>query len=77
VGRVIAVEVPPGFAFVQLANDAPPAALADGTELITRTLDLGETARLRASRHLKGRTLGTKIVAGQPSPGDEVVWLAP
>jgi len=36
-----------------------------------------ETARLRASRYLRGRTLGTKILTGQPAPGDEVVWLAP
>jgi hypothetical protein len=77
IGRVIAVEMPQGFAFVELATDAPATALVDGTELITRTLDLRETARLRVSRYVRGRTLGTKVVAGQPSPGDEVVWLAP
>jgi hypothetical protein len=52
-------------------------ALANGTELIVRTPALQITARLRTSRYVRGRTLGTKIVEGQPSPGDEVVWVAP
>jgi hypothetical protein len=77
VGRVIAVEPPRGMVFVELAPDAPPAALVDGTPLGTRTLELRETGRLRASRYVRGRTLGTTIVDGQPAPGDEVVWLAP
>ena len=77
VGRVLAIDASQGFAFVELAVDAPAAALADGTPLICRTLDLKETARLQVSRYVRGRTLGTKIVAGQPSPTDEVVWLAP
>ncbi len=77
VGRILAVEPADGFAYVELATDAPVNALADGNELIARTLDLRETGRLRASRYVRGRTLGTKIIAGQPSPGDEVVWLAP
>ena len=77
VGRVLAVDAARAFAIVDLASDPPPAALADGTELIARTLDLRETARLQASRYVRGRTLGTKILAGKPAPGDEVVWLAP
>jgi hypothetical protein len=77
VGRIIAVEPPQRFAFVELTHDAPAAALADGTELIVRTLDLRETARLQVSPYLRGRTLGTKILGGQPTPGDEVVWVAP
>ena len=77
VGRVLAVEAELGFAFVDLATDAPSAALIAGTELTVRTLDLRETARLQVSAYNRGRTLGTKIIAGQPSPGDEVVWLAP
>ena len=77
VGRVIAVDREQGFAILEVATDAPASALADGSELIARTLDLRETARLRVSRYLRGRTLGSKIVAGQPTPGDEVVWLAP
>ena len=77
VGRVIAVDREQGFAILELASDAPKSAVADGSELIARSLDLRETARLRVSRYLRGRTLGSKIVAGRPTPGDEVVWLAP
>ncbi len=77
VGRITGIDPAQSFAFVELATDAPPAALAAGTELIARTSELRETGRLRASAHVRGRTLGTRIVAGQPSSGDEVVWLAP
>jgi hypothetical protein len=77
VGRVLAVDPPRGFAVVELASDAPPASLAEGAELTTRTAELRETAQVRASRHLRGRTLGTTVISGQPTPGDEVVWEAP
>jgi hypothetical protein len=77
VGRIIAVDLTQRFAIVELASDAPAAPLADGTELIARTLELRETARLRVSRYVRGRTLGTQIIGGQPSVGNEVVWLAP
>jgi hypothetical protein len=77
VGRVVAIDREKGFAFIAVANDAPRAALAAGTELIVRTLELRDSGRVQVSRYLRGQTLGTKIVAGQPSPGDEVVWLAP
>lgn len=77
VGRVLAVDPPRGFVFVDLASAAPAAALADGAELVARTDDLRETARLRASRYVRGRTLGAKIVSGQPAPGNEVVWPTP
>jgi hypothetical protein len=77
VGRIVAVNTAEGFAFVELATDAPKAALVEGCELIVRTADLRETARVRVSRQQRGRTLGTRIVRGQPAAGDEVVWLAP
>jgi hypothetical protein len=77
VGRIIATDNAQGFAFIDLTADAPAAAFAAGSELMTRTLDLRETGRIRASAQLRGRTLGTHIVAGQPAAGDEVVWLAP
>jgi len=77
VGRIIAVDLPRGFAFVELSGDAPMAATAPATELIARTLDLRETASLRTSRYLRGRTLRTTIVSGKPALDDEVVWLAP
>lgn len=77
VGRITAIDAAQGFAFVEIAADAPPAALTAGIELVARTLELRESGRLRTSRFVRGRTLGTAIVAGQPSAGDEVVWLAP
>jgi hypothetical protein len=77
VGRILAIDTVRGFAFIDLASDPPSAALADGADLIARTDDLRETARLRTSRYVRGRTLGTKIISGQPSPGDEVVFHVP
>jgi hypothetical protein len=77
VGRIIAVDPAQRFAFVELAPDAPATALAENTEFLARTLELRPTGRLRASRYLRGRTLGTTVLDGQPAPGDEVVWLAP
>jgi hypothetical protein len=77
VGRITAVDAARGFAFVELAAEAPAIALVADTELIARTLDLRETARLRASRYLRGRMLGTNVARGRPRVGDEVVWLAP
>jgi hypothetical protein len=76
-GRIVSVDTAQAFALVELTWDAPAAAIAEGSELIVRTLELRETARLQASRYVRGRILGTKIVAGQPTSGDEVVWHAP
>jgi hypothetical protein len=77
VGTVLAVDDAQGIVVVELAPDAPAEACAAGSELITRTAELRETGRLQASRQIRGRTLGTRLATGQPSPGDEVVWLAP
>ena len=77
VGRVLAVDTARGFAIVDVAADAPAAALTEGAPLIARSDDLRESARLSASRYLRGRTLGTRIVSGQPVVGDEVVFPAP
>ncbi|MBL9202198.1 MAG: hypothetical protein JNL39_16935 [Opitutaceae bacterium] len=77
IGRVIAIDATRGTAVVELAIDAPAAAAAEGSELIARTLDLQETARLRATRQLRGRILGAQVTGGQPAAGDEVVWVAP
>ncbi len=77
VGRILAFDAARGFAIVDLANGAPAAAMVDGAELIARTDDLRETARLRVSRYLRGHTLGATLVSGQPSPGDEVVFHRP
>jgi hypothetical protein len=77
VGQVFALDPERGFAFVDLAADAPESALVEGAELIARTAELRETGRLRVSRYTRGRTLGTTIDSGRPAVGDEVVWLAP
>ena len=77
IGRVVAVDEAQRLAFIELATDAPNAALIAGTELVARTMNLRDTGRLQVSAYVRGRTLGTQIVGGQPSPGDEVVWLAP
>ena len=74
VGRILAVDAARGVAFVALTAEPPVAALADGAGLITRTDDLRETGRLRASRYVRGRTLGAQILSGQPAAGDEVVF---
>jgi hypothetical protein len=77
IGRIVAVDEAQRLAFVELATDAPNAALIAGTELVARTMNLRDSGRLQVSAYVRGRTLGTQIVGGQPSPGDEVVWLAP
>lgn len=77
VGRVIAFDAQRGFAIVELGGDAPGDALVDGSELLSRTDDLRETARLRPTRYRRGRTLGCVVVSGQPAVENEVVWLAP
>jgi len=41
--------------------------------LITRTDDLRPTARLQSSSYIRGRILGTRLIAGVPHVGDEVV----
>ncbi|MFZ9748087.1 MAG: hypothetical protein ACO3G4_15820, partial [Opitutaceae bacterium] len=74
VGRVLEVDAARGFALVELAADVPRPALAPGTLLLARRPDLTPVATLRASTFLRGRTLGTRMAAGTPHPGDEVVW---
>ena len=77
VGRVIAFDAARGFVIVELSGDAPGDALTEGAELLSRTDELTETARLRPTRYRRGRTLGCVVTGGQPETGNEVVWLAP
>jgi len=76
VGRVTAVDLRTLAVVVEIAPYAviPPAF--GSRILISRKDDLQPTARLKASPYLRGRTLGTRLLAGQPQVGDEVV-LAP
>lgn len=75
VGRVLSVNAQRGFVFIKLDLDSPPAASREGTELIVRTDDLRETARLRSTAYSRGRILGASLISGRPTPGDEVVFL--
>jgi hypothetical protein len=77
VGRIIATDPAQRFAFIEVNTDAPGPALSSDTELIARTSELTETAHLLTSRYLRGRTFAAKIIRGEPSPGNEVVWQAP
>lgn len=77
VGRVLALDADRGFAFVELASDAPRPALAPGALLVARRPDLTPVATLRPSAQVRGRVLGTRVLSGNPRPGDEVVWEAP
>lgn len=73
VGRILALDLERQFAFVALSPSSPPAALQADLELIARSEDLRLTAHLRTTRQVRGRTLGTQIISGQPAVGDEVV----
>jgi hypothetical protein len=77
VGRILSIDETRRFAILDLRPEAPPAALISGAELIARTDSLVETGRLKTSRYVRTRTLGTQIVSGQPKPGDEVVFRLP
>jgi hypothetical protein len=76
VGYILAIDEPRDFAVIDLTADPLPAELRDGTALIVRTRDLHKTARLSASRFLRGRTLGATILSGLPAVGEEVVLAA-
>lgn len=77
VGRVVAVDTGLRQAIIELATDTPAEALLPDTELTTRDAALRETGRIKVSRHLRGRILGTFLTAGSPAVNNEVVWLAP
>lgn len=73
-GRVISVDLRELAAVVEVPpyEKIPPDFA--GKLLIARTDDLQPTARLQASPYLRGRMLGTRILAGRPRVGDEVVF---
>ena len=77
VGRVLAVDPARRFVIVDLAAGVPLAALTPDTELLVRTDDLRPTARVRVSRQHRGRTLGTILLSGEATVGDEVVLTSP
>jgi hypothetical protein len=77
VGRVVSVDPELRQAIVELAGDTPAEALLPEAELATRDAALRETGRLRVSRQIRGKILGTFFLAGSPAVNNEVVWLAP
>ena len=76
VGRIHTVDMLARFVVIEASPYAGPPPPA-GTELLVRTEDLTATARLRLSHFTQGRTLGAEILAGFPSPDEEVVWPRP
>jgi hypothetical protein len=76
VGRVIAVDLRTLSVIIELAPYAAIPTDFNGRVLISRQDDLRPTAQLQASPYLRGRTLGARLLAGQPELGNEVV-LAP
>jgi len=74
VGRVLAVDLRTLAVIVELAPYAVLPADFNGRILISRQDNLRPTARLQASPYLRGRTLGTRLQAGRPQVGDEVVF---
>lgn len=78
VGRVRSFDRANRIVVVDVQDNAPAGALADGTELIARDYNtLAQTGLLRLLHYVRGLPLNTQIVSGQPSPGDEVVWVVP
>ncbi|CAM3125126.1 hypothetical protein [Rariglobus hedericola] len=74
VGRVIAIDSRSLSVIVELAPYAVMPASYNGSILIARRDDLQPVARLQASAYIRGRTLGTRLLAGNPQVGDEVVF---
>lgn len=74
-GRVIAVDMRTLSVIIDLAPYVSLPGDFATRPLITRRDDLQPTARLQSSPYLRGHTLGTRLVAGQPQIGDEVVFL--
>ena len=74
-GRVIAVDMRTLSVIIDLAPYVSLPGDFATRQLISRRDDLQPTARLQSSPYLRGRTLGTRLLAGQPQVGDEVVFL--
>jgi len=73
VGHVLAIDRERGFVIVALADDPPAVALRPGVQLWVRRRDLRFVARLSVSRYLRGDTLGTTLVEGEPAIDEDVV----
>ena len=74
VGRVIVVDMRTLSVIIDLAPYVILPSDFATRQLVSRRDDLQPTARLQSSPYLRGRTLGTRLIAGQPQVGDEVVF---
>ena len=74
-GRVIAVDMRTLSVIIDLAPYVSLPGDFATRQLISRRDDHQPTARLQSSPYLRGRTLGARLLAGQPQVGDEVVFL--
>lgn len=73
VGRIITIDPSSKSVLVEVGSfTVLPPDFATRI-LIARTDDLKPTARLQSSAYLRGRILGTRLIAGSPQLGDEVV----
>jgi hypothetical protein len=69
VGYIAEVDAEAGIAIVRLHS----ASIRAPADLISRNEAMVVTARLETTRFQRGRSLGTRILAGLPNVGDEVV----
>jgi hypothetical protein len=77
-GRVLSYDPAAANVIIEFSSFARPPAELAGRALIARHPEtLVPTARLLASPHRTGRVFGAQVVAGQPSPDDEVVIPPP
>jgi len=74
VGRIIAIDLRSLTVVVELGPYATLPPDYGSRALIARHDDLQPTARLQATPYLRGRVLGTRLVAGKPQINDEVVF---
>jgi len=74
VGRIIAIDLRSLTVVVELGPYVTLPTDYASRVLISRHDDLQPTARLQATSYLRGRTLGTRLVAGKPQLNDEVVF---
>lgn len=72
-GRIIVIDLASKSVLVEVGSfTVLPPDFATRI-LISRTDELRPTARLQSSSYLRGRILGTRLIAGSPQVGDEVV----
>ena len=72
VGRIISIDVQRQKVIIELGAFVELPSDFATRSLLARTDALRPTARLQSSDYLRGRILGTRLLAGTPQVGDEV-----